>query len=135
MTTHHQTQIDKIYSIEIILSIYLDNTCWLLYPLKDWQAWEEKISTLSLVNSRTKQLQRKLIDLTTNYKLGKIVQIFTPLIIKHYSHVDRKTIISNKRHDFEVQDKNIKNKQFVCFDTFNGANQNPIKLPNYHCNA
>lgn len=37
MTTHHQPQIDKIYSIKIILSVYLDDEYWLLYPLKNWQ--------------------------------------------------------------------------------------------------
>ncbi|BAF61412.1 conserved hypothetical protein [Candidatus Vesicomyidisocius calyptogenae] len=135
MPTHHQTQIDKIYSIEMILSVHLDDEYWVLYPLKNWQVWEEKISTLSLVNSHTKQLKRELINHTTNYELDKVVHILTPLTIKHYSHVDGKTIIGNQRHDFEVRNKNTWNKQFDYFDTISEINQNPIKLPNYHYDA
>ncbi len=86
----------------------------MLYPLKNRQIWKEKISTLSLV---------------------KVVRILIPLTIKHFSHVDGKTIISNQRHYFEVRDKNTWNKQFDCFDTLSKTNQNPIKLPNYHYDA
>jgi MraZ protein len=46
---------------KMVLSIHPDDPCLLLYPLKDWQLLEQKISTLPSLNIHTKRLKRKLI--------------------------------------------------------------------------
>lgn len=126
--THHQAQINEIYSGKMVLSIHPDDEFLLLYPLKDWQILEEKISALPSLNIHTKRLKRKLIGHATDCELDRVARILIPSTLKHYVHIDKKIIMSGQGHNFELWDENTWHKQFDSLDTLSKQIQIPIEL-------
>jgi MraZ protein len=126
--TRHQAQIEKICSGKMVISIHPDDNCLLLYPLKDWQILEEKISALPSLNIHTKRLKRKLIGHATDCELDKSFRILIPNTLRDYANIDKKIIMSGQGNNFELWDTDIWNKQLSTLDELSKQEQIPIAI-------
>lgn len=114
--TRHQTQINTLCAGKMVLSIHPDDTCLLLYPLKDWLTLEKKISTLPSLNIHTKRLKRKLIGHATDCELDNVSRILIPVTLREYANIDKKIIMSGQGHNFEIWDEYVWHKQLDNLD-------------------
>ncbi len=126
--TRHQVQIDSICAGQMVLSIHPDDPCLLLYPLKDWQALEEKVSALPSLNIHTKRLKRKLIGHATDCDLDKAARLLIPGALRDYANIGKKIILSGQGHNFELWDEETWNKQLNNLDALSKKEATPIEI-------
>jgi MraZ protein len=103
--TRHLGQVTKICSGQMVMSIHPDDSCLVLYPLKDWQQLELKIAELPSLNIHTKKLSRKLIGYAIDCELDKIGRILIPSSHKNYANLNNKVILSGQGKSFEIWDE------------------------------
>ncbi len=126
--TRHQAQIDKICEGQMVLSIHPDDNCLLLYPLKDWQILEEKVSALPSLNIHTKRLKRKLIGHATDCELDKAARILIPGALRDYAKIGKKIIMSGQGKNFELWDEDAWNKQLSSLDALSKKEDIPAEV-------
>ena len=126
--TRHQAQIEEICSGQMVLSIHPDDNCLLLYPLRDWQALEEKVSALPSLNIHTKRLKRKLIGHATDCELDKAARILIPSTLKDYAKIGKKIIMSGQGHNFELWDEDAWNDQLSNLDELSKGEEIPAEV-------
>ncbi|AYQ56187.1 Cell division protein MraZ [Bathymodiolus thermophilus thioautotrophic gill symbiont] len=114
--TRHQGQIDEICAGKMVLSIHPDDPCLLLYPLKEWQVLEKKISALPALNIHTKRLKRKLIGHATDCELDGVSRLLIPATLREYANFSKKIIMSGQGHNFELWDEDAWHKQLDSLD-------------------
>lgn len=112
----YQTQINEICAGKMVLSIHPNDACLLLYPLKDWQVLEEKVSTLPSLNIHTKRLKRKLIGHATDCELDNMSRLLIPMTLRKYADIDKKIIMSGQGYSFELWDESAWHKQIDSLD-------------------
>lgn len=126
--TRHQSQIDKICEGQMVLSIHPDDNCLLLYPLKDWQLLEQKVSTLPSLNIHTKRLKRKLIGHATDCELDKAARILIPSALRDYAKIGKKIVMSGQGNNFELWDEDSWNKQLNNLDALSKKEEIPAEV-------
>lgn len=126
--TRHQTQITEICAGKMVLSIHPDDNCLLLYPLKDWQVLEEKISTLPSLNIHTKRLKRKLIGHATDCELDSASRILIPTTLREYANIDKKIIMSGQGYNFELWNEDAWHTQLKNLDSLSEKEAIPTEI-------
>ena len=126
--TRHQVQINKICEGKMVLSIHPDDPCLLLYPLKDWQILEQKVSTLPSLNIHTKRLKHKLIDHATDCELDSTSRVLISTPLREYANIDKKIIMSGQGNNFELWDEYIWHKQLTNLDVLSEKEDIPSSI-------
>ena len=126
--TRHQTQIDEVCAGQMVLSIHPDDNCLLLYPLKDWQLLEEKVSALPSLNIHTKRLKRKLIGHATDCELDKAARILIPSTLRDYANIGKKIIMSGQGNNFELWNEDAWNEQLSSLDSLSKQEEIPAEV-------
>jgi MraZ protein len=126
--TRHQTQINEICEGQMVLSIHPDDNCLLLYPLKEWQLLEQKVSTLPSLNVHTKRLKRKLIGHATDCELDKAARILVPSALRDYAKIGKKIVMSGQGNNFEIWDEDNWNQQLSNLDALSKKEEIPAEI-------
>ena len=126
--TRHQTQINEICEGQMVLSIHPDDNCLLLYPLKDWQLLEQKVSVLPSLNIHTKRLKRKLIGHATDCELDKAARILIPSALRNYAKIGKKIVMSGQGNNFELWDEDNWNQQLSNLDALSKKEEIPAEI-------
>jgi len=126
--TRHQTQINEICEGQMVLSIHPDDNCLLLYPLKDWQLLEQKVSVLPSLNIHTKRLKRKLIGHATDCELDKAARILIPSALRNYAKIGKKIVMSGQGNNFELWDEDNWNQQLGNLDALSKKEEIPAEI-------
>lgn len=126
--TRHQTQINEICEGQMVLSIHPDDNCLLLYPLKEWQLLEQKVSTLPSLNIHTKRLKRKLIGHATDCELDKAARILIPGALRDYAKIGKKIVMSGQGNNFELWDEDNWNQQLSNLDALSKKEEIPAEV-------
>jgi MraZ protein len=113
---------------KLILSIHPDDACLLLYPLKEWQILEQKISNLPALNPHTKRLKRKLIGHANECELDKTLRLLIPPVLRTYAQIDKEIILSGQGHNFEIWNEQIWDKQLKTLNTLSEQTPVPIEV-------
>lgn len=112
----------------MVLSIHPDDPCLLLYPLKDWQLLEQKISTLPSLNIHTKRLKRKLIGHATDCELDTTSRVLISTTLRKYANIDKKIIMSGQGNNFELWDEHTWHEQLANLDALSEKESVPSSI-------
>jgi len=126
--TRHLGQVTKICSGQMVMSIHPDDSCLVLYPLKDWQQLELKIGELPSLNIHTKKLSRKLIGYAIECELDKIGRILIPSSHKNYANLNNKAILSGQGKSFEIWDERAWKEQIEKLERLSNQAEVPQEI-------
>tara|TARA_B100000497_G_scaffold31152_1_gene36473 strand:+ start:2451 stop:2912 length:462 start_codon:yes stop_codon:yes gene_type:complete len=126
--TRHLGQVTKICSGQMVMSIHPDDSCLVLYPLKDWQQLELKIGELPSLNAHTKKLSRKLIGHALECELDKIGRILIPSSHKNYADLNNKAILSGQGKSFEIWDERAWKDQIEKLERLSNQTEVPQEI-------
>ncbi len=124
----HQVQINKIDEGKMVLSIHPDDSCLLLYSLKNWQILEKKVGALPSLNIHTKRLKRKLIGHATDCELDSASRVLIPATLREYVNIDKKIIMSGQGNNFELWDEHTWHKQLTELDILSKKEDIPSSI-------
>ncbi|TNG01075.1 MAG: transcriptional regulator MraZ [Gammaproteobacteria bacterium] len=79
--------------------------CLLIYPLKNWEEVERKLSRLPSLNHAARQLQRFLIGYASDCELDSNGRIMISQPLREYAGITKKAVLSGQGNKFELWDE------------------------------
>ncbi len=86
----------------LVLTIDTEETCLLLYPLKQWQVIEEKIQRLPSFDPVARRIQRLLIGHATDVVLDGTGRLLVPQVLRDYAQLDKRVLMIGQGAKFEL---------------------------------
>lgn len=124
----HLEQVQSNSSGKMVLSVHPDDSCLVLYSLKDWENLELKIGELPSLNVHTKKLARKLIGHACECDLDKFGRILIPSSHIKYANLVNKAILSGQGKSFEIWDERTWKDQIEKLDRLSNEQEIPQQV-------
>ena len=86
----------------LVLTIDTEETCLLLYPLKQWQVIEEKIQRLPSFDPVARRIQRLLIGHATDVVLDGTGRLLVPHVLRDDAQLDTRVLMIGHGAKFEL---------------------------------
>ena len=87
---------------DLVLTIDTEETCLLLYPLKQWQIIEEKIQRLPSFDPVARRIQRLLIGHATDVILDGAGRLLLPQVLRDYARLEKRVLMIGQGAKFEL---------------------------------
>jgi len=91
----------------LVLTIDTEETCLLLYPLKQWQVIEENLQRLPSFNAAARRIQRLLIGHATDVELDSNGRVLLPPPLREHAKLDKRAVLIGQGNKFEVWDEDL----------------------------
>lgn len=91
----------------LVLTIDTEETCLLLYPLKQWQEIETNLQRLPSFNAAARRIQRLLIGHATDLELDNNGRLLLPTLLREYAKLDKRIVLIGQGNKFEVWDEGL----------------------------
>jgi MraZ protein len=90
---------------EFVLTRGLDGCLW-IYPMDEWEAFEEKLKALPLtVNKNARAFARFFVTGATNGELDKQGRVLIPATLREFAGLDKDVILAGNLSRIEVWSK------------------------------
>lgn len=76
--------------------------CVFLYPMKEWQAVEEKLSSLPFTNSKARAVMRFFFSSACECEMDKQGRVLLPANLREHAGIQREIVIIGVRERLEV---------------------------------
>ncbi len=98
----------------LVITIDIEETCLLMYPVSEWQLIENKLQNLPSFHAATRRIQRLLIGHATDVELDAAGRLLLPPLLREYAQLDKKIVLIGQGNKFEIWDELIwQNKRNV----------------------
>lgn len=117
---------------QVVVTIDTEDTCLLLYPLKDWEVLEQKIESLPSFHRAARRVQRLLVGHATEIELDGSGRILLPALLREYAGIDKQVLLVGQGKKFEIWANTIWEKDRANWINSNGQDDKelPIELLN-----
>ncbi len=89
----------------LVVTISPSDHCLLLYKLDDWNAVEEKLTSLPTLNAQVRQLKRMLIGHADDCSMDASGRILLPQQLREFANIDRKAVLVGQGDKYEIWDE------------------------------
>ena len=89
---------------EFVLTKGLDG-CLSIYPMDEWNAFEEKLRALPLTNKNARTFTRFFVAGATNCELDKQGRILLPPVLREYANLTKDVVLVGVLSRVEIWDK------------------------------
>ena len=89
---------------EFVLTKGLDG-CLSIYPMDEWNAFEEKLRALPLTNKNARTFTRFFVAGATNCELDKQGRILLPPVLREYADLQKDVVLVGVLSRVEIWDK------------------------------
>ena len=102
---------------EFILTKGLDG-CLSIYPMNEWEAFEEKLRALPLTNKNARTFTRFFVAGATSCELDKQGRILLPATLGEFAGLDKEVVLTGMLNRIEIwsKDKWMENNSFDDMD-------------------
>ena len=89
---------------EFVLTKGLDG-CLSIYPMGEWNAFEEKLRALPLTNKNARTFTRFFVAGATNCELDKQGRLLVPQTLREFAGLDKDVVLTGNLNRIEVWSK------------------------------
>ncbi|MCH9757175.1 MAG: division/cell wall cluster transcriptional repressor MraZ [Gammaproteobacteria bacterium] len=90
---------------EVVVTIDTEETCLLLYPVKQWQTIEDGLQRLPSFNVAARRIQRLLIGHATDVHLDGNGRVLLPPLLRDYATLEKRVVMIGQGNKFEIWDE------------------------------
>ena len=98
----YREQIAECCAGQLVVTIDTEERCLLLYPIKEWEAIQEKIESLPSFNPAARRIQRLLIGHATDLEMDGSGRILLSAPLREYAELDKKLVLLGQGQKFEI---------------------------------
>lgn len=88
--------------VRVVITIDTEEKALLIYPIKEWEEIEKKLSTLPSFNKAARRIQRLLIGHATDVELDAQGRILLPAMLRDYAALDKKAVLIGQGNKMEL---------------------------------
>ncbi len=81
--------------------------CLLMYPLPEWEVIQQKLEGLSNLDSRVRELQRRLIGFAVDTEMDAAGRLLVAPELRKYAEIDRNAALVGQGKKFELWNQEI----------------------------
>ena len=89
---------------KLVITVDIQSSCLLLYPLKEWHQIEAKLMQLSDTQPTERALKRLLLGHAHECELDNNGRILLPLPLRQYANLQKHTMLVGQLNKFELWD-------------------------------
>jgi MraZ protein len=89
----------------LVVTMHLSDPCLLVYPLKEWEAFEERLSKLPQLDPKVTMLRRMYLGRAHELVLDKQGRLLLPLDLRRDASIDRDAVWSGAARYSELWSK------------------------------
>lgn len=86
----------------LVVTIDTEETCLLLYPVKQWQVIEENLQRLPSFNVHARRIQRLLIGHATDIEIDSQGRVLLPPLLREHAQLDKRAVLIGQGNKFEI---------------------------------
>ena len=94
----------KLLGVEFVLTKGLDG-CLYIYPMDEWEAFEQKLRALPLTNKNARTFSRFFVAGATSCELDKMGRILVPQTLREFAGLDKDVVLTGNLNRIEVWSK------------------------------
>jgi len=94
----------KLLGVEFVLTKGLDG-CLYIYPMDEWEAFEEKLRALPLTNKNARTFSRFFVAGAVSCELDKQGRILVPQTLREFAGLDKDVVVMGNLNHIEVWSK------------------------------
>ncbi len=79
--------------------------CLMAFPLDEWQVWEEKVTSMSMVKKEATAFQRFFISGAQECSIDKLGRILVPPTLRSYAQLEKNVVFVGLGKRFEIWSK------------------------------
>ncbi len=79
--------------------------CLMAFPLDEWQVWEEKITSMSMVKKEAAAFQRFFLSGAQECVIDKLGRILIPPTLRNYGQLEKNVVFVGLGKRFEIWSK------------------------------
>jgi MraZ protein len=79
--------------------------CLLVYPLPDWELIQQKLESLSNLDPRVRELQRRLIGFAVDVDMDGAGRVLIAPALREYAQLDKAVVLVGQGKKFELWNK------------------------------
>ena len=79
--------------------------CLLVYPLPDWELIQQKLESLSNLDPRVRELQRRIIGFAVDVDMDGAGRVLISPALREYAQLDKAVVLVGQGKKFELWDK------------------------------
>lgn len=91
----------------LVVTIDTEETCLLLYPVKEWQVIEINLQRLPSFNAQARRIQRLLIGHATDVEMDTSGRVLLPLPLREHAKLDKRAVLIGQGNKFEIWDEEL----------------------------
>jgi MraZ protein len=76
--------------------------CLLIYPLPDWELIQQKLEGLSNLDSRVRELQRRLIGFAVDVDMDGAGRVLISPALRHFAQLEKNVVLGGQGNIFEL---------------------------------
>lgn len=76
--------------------------CLLIYPLPDWELIQQKLEALSNLDTRVRELQRRLIGFAVDVDLDSAGRVLIAPELRHFAQLEKTVVLVGQGRKFEL---------------------------------
>jgi MraZ protein len=96
----------------LIITSFVD-PCLIAYPVKEWQAFEEKVRKLAQFNPSVMNVKRVLVSGATECPIDKNGRILIPPVLRQFAGIEREVIWAGMVDTIEIWSKKNWERMFT----------------------
>lgn len=118
----------------LVITIDTEETCLLLYPLKQWQVIEDNLQRLPSFDPMSRRIQRLLIGHATDVALDSNGRLLLPQLLRDYAALEKRVLMIGQGNKFEVWAESLweKRREQWLADEASKVGQLPDELKTFY---
>lgn len=100
--SRYRATLEAVASNQMVITIDTEDKCLLIYPLKEWEVIQEKISALSSFSKPARRIQRLLIGHATDVDIDSAGRLLVAGPLREYAQLDKKVVLVGQGNKFEL---------------------------------
>lgn len=116
----------------VVLTIDIEDSCLLLYPLPEWELIEGKLESLPSFNPVARRVQRLLLGHAVELVLDGHGRILVPQPLREYAALQKQVVLVGQGKKFELWDAavwELRRQEWLQAGT-SGIDELPVELQN-----
>lgn len=108
--TKYRDRLQACCQGRLVITVDRDR-CLLLYPLPEWEAIEQKLSSLPNLDKQARRLQRLLIGHATECDMDSHNRLLLPPPLREFAALEKRIVLIGQGNKFELWDENTWNER------------------------
>ena len=101
MPAKYRDRLQEMCGGQLVITVDRDH-CLLVYPLPEWEIIQQKLEGLSNLDSRVRELQRRLIGFAVDTEMDAAARVLVSPELRRYAQLEKNVVLVGQGKKFEL---------------------------------